>query len=131
MQSLSHLNLSNFEKSISLPSKFTTQTSARRFLHRFFNHRFGEIHHSVHVHIGAVKFEHREFGIVLVRQAFVAEIAVEFVNLFKTADDEAFQIKFGRDSGVKRNVESFVMSFKRFAAAPVAFGVSIGVSTSM
>ena len=50
---------------------------------------FAEIHHAVHVHIGAVEFEHGELGVVLVRNSLVPEISIEFVNLFKTAYDES------------------------------------------
>jgi hypothetical protein len=30
--------------------------------------------------------------------AFVAEVAVEFIDALEAADDEALQIKFGRDA---------------------------------
>jgi len=64
--------------------------SARRLLHRLPHQLLAKIHHPFDVHICTVELEHCEFGVVLVRDAFVAEVAVEFVDLFKATNNEAF-----------------------------------------
>ena len=37
--------------------------------------------------------------------AFVAEVAVEFVDALEAADEEALEVEFGRDAQIQINVE--------------------------
>src|SRR5205085_11380255 len=76
-------------------------------------HLFAEVHHAVHVHVGAVEFEHGEFGIPAIADAFVAEVAVEFINLLEAADEQTLQIQLRRDARVELDVERVVMRLKR------------------
>ena len=94
---------------------------AGRFFDALPQQLLGKIHHAVDVHVGAIEFEHREFRIVLVGDALVAEVAVELVNLFETADDEAFQIKLGGDAGVKRDIERVMMRLERLGGGAGRF----------
>ena len=48
------------------------------------------------------------------RHAFVAEVAVDFKDAFKTADHEALQIQFRRDSQVHIHIERIVVRDKGF-----------------
>jgi len=45
--------------------------------------------------------------------AFVAEVAVDFVHSFQTAGDQTLQIKLGGDPQIKVLVERVVVRFKR------------------
>ena len=72
-----------------------------------------QIHEVVEIRIGLIPFEHREFGVVLIRQPLVAEVAVDFVDLLEAADDQPLQIKLGRDARVKVDVERFVVRDER------------------
>src|SRR5438105_3535264 len=66
--------------------------AARCIYNRRSQHRFAEVHHAVYVHVGAVEFEHGEFGIPAIADAFVAEVAVEFIDLLEAADEQALQV---------------------------------------
>ncbi len=103
---------SNLLKSICFPSYSITKPPAARS-NALPQQLFAEIHHAVDVHVGTIKLEHRELGVVLVRNSFVAKVAVQLVHLFKAADDQSFQIKLGRDAGVERDVERVVMRLER------------------
>ena len=64
--------------------------------------------------IGPVGFEHGELRIVLSRDAFVAEVAVQLEDLVETADEQTLQIKFRRDAQIKIEPERLVMGAERF-----------------
>ena len=68
-----------------------------------------EVHQAPVVGVGLVELEHREFGIVLRRDAFVAEVAVDFVDALEAADDQALEVELGRDAQVEVDVERVVM----------------------
>ncbi len=70
----------------------------------------GEIHHVVVVGVGLIKLEHRKLGIVLGRDALVAEVAVDFVDAVEPAHNQAFEIKLRRDPQVQAEVKGMVMS---------------------
>ncbi len=53
-------------------------------------------------------------GIVAGGYAFVAEIAVDFVNALKAADGQALQVQFGRYTQIKVKIERVVMGHERF-----------------
>ena len=83
---------------------------------RFFGDRaqelFGEVHLIAVRPIRRVELHHREFGVMANRHAFVAEVAVDFKDAFKTADHEALQIEFRRDAQVHIHIERIVVRDK-------------------
>ena len=52
------------------------------------------------IRIRLVPLEHRELGLVLVGDAFVAEVLTELVHALEPADDQALQVQLGRDPQV-------------------------------
>ena len=54
-------------------------------------HLLGQGHQVARARVGLVELEHRELGIVLRRDALVAEVAVDLVDPRHAADDEALQ----------------------------------------
>jgi hypothetical protein len=46
-------------------------------------------------------------------KAFVAEVAVDFVDAIESADDQPLEIKFGRDAQIQIHVERVVMGHER------------------
>ena len=62
---------------------------------------FGEIHHAVIVGVRLVELHHREFGVVTGVDTLVAEDSAYLIDLFKTADDKALEIKLKRDAELK------------------------------
>ena len=61
------------------------------------------------VGVGLVPLEHRELGVVLVRDALVAEVLAELVDAVDAADDEALEVELGRDPQVEVAVEGVVV----------------------
>ena len=57
------------------------------------------------VGVGLVPLEHRELGVVLVRDALVAEVLAELVDAVDAADDEPLEVELGRDPQVEVAVE--------------------------
>ena len=55
----------------------------------------GEIHHAVIVGVGLIKLEHRELRVVMRGDAFVAEVAIDFVDPLQAADDQRFKYSSG------------------------------------
>ena len=60
-----------------------------------------------------IELEHRELGVVLTRQPFVAEVAVDLVDPLESADDEALQVQLRRDPHEQLHVERVVMRDER------------------
>ena len=85
------------------------------FLSEITNQFFNQIRDFLEIGIGPVAFEHREFRIVLARNAFVAEVAVHFEDLVEPADEQTFQIKLRRNAQIKIEPERLVMGAERFA----------------
>jgi len=50
--------------------------------------------------VGGVPLEHRELGVVLERQALVAEVLAQLVDALQAADDQALEVELGRDAQV-------------------------------
>jgi hypothetical protein len=50
------------------------------------------------VAVGLVPLEHRELGVVLVRDALVAEVLAELVHALEPADDQPLQVQLGGDA---------------------------------
>ena len=61
------------------------------------------------VGVGLVPLEHRELGVVLVRDALVAEVLAELVDAIDAADDQALQVELGGDPQVEVAVEGVVV----------------------
>ena len=61
------------------------------------------------VGVGLVPLEHRELGVVLVRDPLVAEVLAELVDLVDAADDEALEVELGGDAQVEVAVERVVV----------------------
>ncbi len=59
-----------------------------------------QIHELEVVAVGLVELQHREFGSVDRIHSFIAEVAVDFIYAVQSADDQPFQIEFGRDAKV-------------------------------
>ena len=65
------------------------------------------------VGVGLVPLEHRELGVVLGRDALVAEVLAELVDAVDAADDAALQVELGRDPQVEVAVEGVVVGGER------------------
>ena len=57
------------------------------------------------IRVCLVPLEHREFGLMLVGHAFVAEVLADLVHTFEPADDQALQIELRGDPKVEVAVE--------------------------
>ena len=60
-----------------------------------------------------IGLEHGEFGVVLAREAFVAEVAADLEHLVDAADEQALEIKLERDAQIKIAAERVVMRDER------------------
>ena len=76
-------------------------------------HLLGHPHQVLVVDVGLVKLEHRELGVVLGRDPFVAEVAVDLVDALDAADGEPLEIQLRRDAHVELHVERVVMRDER------------------
>ena len=73
----------------------------------------GQRHQVVIIRVGLVELEHRELRIVLRRDAFVAEVAIDLIDAVESADDEALEIELGGDAEEEVDVEGVVMGDER------------------
>ena len=69
----------------------------------------GQVHQVVVVGVGLVELEHGELGVVLRRDAFVAEVAVDLVDAVEAADHQALQVELGRDAQKQIDIERVVV----------------------
>jgi trehalose/maltose hydrolase-like predicted phosphorylase len=106
----------------SVPSTFCATWQTMR-LHQF--------HHRLVIAERLIRFEHREFGIVPAREAFVAEVAADLEQLVNAADEQALEVKLQRDAQVKSQPSALCLVLNGCAAAPPGMACIIGVSTSM
>ena len=65
------------------------------------------------VRVGLVPLDHRELGVVLERDALVAEVLAELVDALQAADDAALEVELGRDAQVEVAVERVVVRDER------------------
>ena len=72
----------------------------RQLREQFLVHR----HQVLIIAVGFIKLQHREFGIMLSRDAFVAEVAINLIHTIKTAHNQPLQIKLGGDPQIQINV---------------------------
>ena len=70
-------------------------------------------HRVVVVGVRLVPLEHRELGVVLERDALVAEVLAELVDALEPADDQPLEVELGRDAQVEVAVELVVMRHER------------------
>src|SRR5437868_7749251 len=83
--------------------------AANRLLRDKRQHLLGERHQVVVVRVGPVELEHRELGIVLRRDPFVPEVAVDLEYALDAADRQALQVQLRRDAHEQTHVERVVM----------------------
>ena len=63
--------------------------------------RLDQLHHVAVVGVRLVALEHRELGVVLARDALVAEVAADLVDAVEPADDQPLQVQLVRDAQVE------------------------------
>ena len=78
---------------------------------------------SVVVGVGHVELEHGELGIVLGRDAFVAEVAVDLVDAVHAADHQALEVELGRDAQEEVHVERVVVRGERLGHGTAGDGM--------
>ena len=71
------------------------------------------VHEITIIGVREVQLEHREFRVVLRRQALVAEVAVDLVDALEAADQQALQIQLGRDAQIHIQIERVVVRDER------------------
>ncbi len=71
------------------------------------------VHRVLVVGVGLVPLEHRELGVVLERDALVAEVLPDLVHALEAADDQALEVELRRDPKVERLVELVVVRLER------------------
>ena len=76
-------------------------------------HLFRHHHQRFVIGVRLVELEHRELGIVLRRDALVAEVAVDFVDPFEAADDETLEIELRRNAQEELHVERVMVRHER------------------
>ena len=69
--------------------------------------------HVAVVGVGLVPLEHRELGVVLVREALVAEVLADLVDPLEPADDQPLEVELDRDAQVEVAVERVVVGGER------------------
>ena len=63
--------------------------SARYIFHGLLDHALRQVHHVFVIGVGLVELEHGKFGIPAPAEAFVAEVAIDFVDAVQATDGEA------------------------------------------
>ena len=76
-------------------------------------HLLGHVHQLAVLAVGLVELEHRELGVVLRRDPFVPEVAVDLVDALDAADRQALQVELGRDAQEELHVERVVVRHER------------------
>src|SRR5437870_822409 len=77
-------------------------------------HLLAKVHHLVDVGIGPIELKHGELRIVPRRDTLIAKVSIQLIDLFKAANEQAFEIKLRRDSRIKIDVECVVMCLEWF-----------------
>ena len=99
-------------RSSALPCVLDLQRAAHR-QRDLLDQRLGEIHHVAVVRIRLVALHHRELGIVLARDALVAEVVADLVDAIEPAGDQPLEIQLVRDAQVEILVVAVVMGRER------------------
>ena len=76
------------------------------------------VHRVAVVGVGLVPLEHRELGVVLERDALVAEVLADLVDPLEAADDQPLEVELGGDAEVERLVELVVVRRERAGERP-------------
>ena len=66
---------------------------AQHLLRDVANHRLHQLHHGLVIAVGLVSLEHRELGVVLARQTFVAKVAPDLEHAVHAAHEQALEIE--------------------------------------
>src|ERR1035437_5650163 len=82
---------------------------ARNFADEFLD----EAHQMRILQVGDIELQHRKFRIVPRGNAFVAEVAVEFENLYEARDRQPLEIKLGCDAQIEIHIERIVVGYER------------------
>ena len=85
---------------------------AKEFFSEVADHFFDEVGHDFEVAKSLVSLKHSELRVVAARDTFVTKVTVEFEDLGKPADEEAFKVKLWRDAHSERHAEGIVMSLE-------------------
>ena len=72
----------------------------------------GQAHQVVVVCVGLVELQHRELGVVLGADAFIAEVAVDLVHAVEPTDYQPLQVKLRCDAHREWDVESVVVGLE-------------------
>jgi hypothetical protein len=87
---------------------------------------FGEVHQVFIGGVGLIKLQHGEFRVVEAGEAFVPEIAVDFIDPVKAPHQEALQIKLRRDAQIQLHVQGLMMGGEGFGRGPARDGLHHG-----
>ena len=99
-------------RSISWPRNCTVVVPSDLLRHGL-DERLDPLHRVAVVGVRLVPLEHRELGLVLVRDALVAEVLAELVDPLEPADDQPLEVELGRDPQVEVAVELVVVRDER------------------
>ncbi len=80
---------------------------------RLGDHLLHHRHDVVVVHVGLVRLEHGELGVVLEAHALVAEVLADLVHAVDAADDAALEVQLGGDAQVQVALELVVVRDER------------------
>ena len=97
--------------SVALPDR--QDHGAEDFLRQGADHLLDQLHHRLVVHVGPVEFHHGELGVVDQRDALVAEVAADLVDLVEAAHHHPLEVQLGRDAQVEVDVERVVVRGER------------------
>ena len=75
--------------------------------------RLGQLHQVAVVGVRLVELEHRELGVVLGRDALVAEDPADLVDAVEAAHDQPLEVELRRDAQVEVHVERVVVGHER------------------
>ena len=84
----------------------------RHLLRGIANQRFGERHQVGVIPPGGIELHHGELGVVAHADAFVAVAAVDLEHPLKAADDQALEVKLGRNAQKHFLVQRVVVGFE-------------------
>jgi len=86
-------------------------------------HLLGQGHEVFVVGVGLVELQHGELGIVLGRDALVAEVAVDLVHAVQAAHHEALEIELGGDPEVQGHIQRVVVGDEGLGGRPAGNGL--------
>src|SRR5699024_9029235 len=82
------------------------------------NHFLCKVHDVMEVRIRLIQLNHCEFRIMPCGNPFIPEYPADFVDFFKSPDNQAFQMKFNCDAHEQFHVERIVMGDERARLRP-------------